>query len=58
MCPDTSVTHVPGSDPATTAFPILQQPQYDGLEIFAQSIFIGGPRGMMSTNPVCASIGN
>jgi hypothetical protein len=54
----TLLTTLDPAGSATTALPILPQAQYDGLEIFAQSIFIGGPRGMMSTNPVCASIGN
>jgi len=54
----TVLTVLGSSGTGTTSFPILPLAQYDGLEVFTQGLFIGGPRGMMSTNPVCASIGN
>lgn len=43
---------------ASLGFPIPPVPQYDGTEIFAQGLFIGGPRGLMSTNPMAIAIGN
>jgi hypothetical protein len=40
------------------AFPILPDPGYVGIELYSQGLFIGGPRGLMSTNPVGIVIGN
>ena len=39
-------------------FPILPNPTFDGLNLYAQGILIGGPRGLMTTNPVAVAIGN
>lgn len=39
-------------------FPIPPLPAFDGVQFYAQGIFVGGPRGLMSTNPVGMVLGN
>jgi hypothetical protein len=48
-------------DPAgagVLGFPVLPVPGYDGVEFFAQGLFVGGPRGVASTNPFAFVFGN
>jgi hypothetical protein len=47
-----------GGGTGGVGFPILPNPTYDGLNLYAQGILIGGPRGLMTTNPVAVAIGN
>lgn len=39
-------------------FPVPPVPGFDGVALYAQGLFIGGPRGTMSTNPVGIVLGN
>ncbi len=43
---------------ATLGFQIPPVPGFDGIEFFAQGLFVGGPRGVVSTNPFAFVLGN
>lgn len=47
-----------GGGVGTQALPIPSNPALDGLTLYAQGLFVGGPRTMMSTNPVAIGVGN
>lgn len=47
-----------GAGAGVLGFPVLPDPGYDGIEFYAQGLFVGGPRGTASTNPFAFVLGN
>lgn len=59
VSPDTTqlmVLDAQGS--GSLGFPVLPNAGYDQLSLYAQGLFVGGPRGTMTTNPVAFILGN